>query len=70
MTTKKLQEIFREHGIPPADIADIANAISKAFQTEIERLERDEPYATRSIAELKDAESRTYDLLQNTEDEE
>lgn len=68
MTTERLQEIFREHGISPADISDIANAISKAFNDEVERLERDEPYATRSIQELKDAESRVYDLLQNTED--
>lgn len=63
MTKTQLNNLMDKHHIVPSEIDDIFDFVSELLFLRRKELERDEPYAVRSINALENAEHEVYDLI-------
>lgn len=66
---EKLKDEFAGLVFTNEDVESCCEFVSKLLQLEIDRLEKHEPYATKTIAAYKDAESRAWHIYQEIQDE-
>lgn len=62
----------KEHSVlimSDEDAEEACEFVSKLLQIEIDRLEENESYATKTIAEYKNAESKAYHIFNEIQDE-
>lgn len=55
MTKAKLKELMDQHCIVPSELDDVFAFVSDLLYFQAKELEENEPYATRSIAQLQNA---------------
>ena len=63
MTKTQLNNLMDKHHIIPSELNDILDFVSELLFLKRKELERDEPYAVRSINALENAEHEVYDLI-------
>ena len=63
MTQKELKKLMKEHCIVPSELDDIIDFVSALLYMRRKELEDNEPYATRTIDMLFNAEHEVWDLL-------
>lgn len=63
MTKTQLNNLMDKHHVLPSEIDDIFDFVSELLFLRRKELERDEPYAVRSINALENAEHEVYDLI-------
>ena len=63
MTKAKLKELMKEHCIAPSELDDVIDFVAELLYLRRRELEDREPYATRTISILFNAESEVYDLI-------
>ena len=63
MTKTQLNNLMDKHCILPNELDDILDFVSELLFLKRKELERDEPYAVRSINSLENAEHEVYDLI-------
>ena len=63
MTKIQLNNLMDKHCIVPSELDDIFDFVSELLFLKRKELERDEPYAIRSINSLESAEHEVYDLI-------
>lgn len=63
MTKTKLKELMKEHCIVPSELDDVIDFVAELLYLRRRELEDNEPYATRTINILFNAESEVYDLI-------
>ena len=63
MTKKKLKELMDEHCILPSELDDVIDFVSELLYLRRKELADNEPYATRTMDILFQAEREVYDLI-------
>lgn len=63
MTKTQLNNLMDKHCIVPSELDDVFDFVSELLFLRRKELERDEPYAVRSINSLENAEHEVYDLI-------
>ena len=63
MTQKKLKELMDKHCIVPSELDDVIDFVSALLYMRRKELEDNEPYATRTIDMLFNAEHEVWDLI-------
>lgn len=63
MTKAELNKLMKEHCIVPSELDDIIDFVSALLYMRRKELEDNEPYATRTIDMLFNAEREVWDLL-------
>ena len=63
MTKAELKKLMSEHCIVPSEIDDVIDFVSALLYMRRKELEDNEPYATRAIDMLFNAENEVYDLI-------
>ena len=63
MTKTQLNNLMDKHCIVPSELDDVLDFVSELLFLKRKELERDEPYAVRSINALENAEHEVYDLI-------
>ena len=63
MTQKELKKLMDEHCIVPSELDDVIDFVSALLYMRRKELEDNEPYATRTIDMLFNAEHEVWDLL-------
>ena len=63
MTKQKLNELMQQYCIIPSELDDVFSFVTDLLYMRRRELERDEPYATRSIDEIYRAEIQVDDLI-------
>ena len=64
MAKTQLNNLMDKHCIIPSELDDIFDFVSELLFLKRKELERDEPYAIRSINSLESAEHEVYDLIE------
>ena len=63
MTKTKLKELMKEYNIVPGELDDVINFVAELLYMCRKELTDDEPYATRTINSLFNAETEVYNLI-------
>lgn len=63
MTTAELKKMMDKHCIIPSELDDVLDFVSELLFCRRKELEKNEPYAVRSINALENAEHEVYDLI-------
>ena len=63
MTKTEFKKLMKEHCIVPSELDDIIDFVSALLYMRRKELEDNEPYATRTIDMLLNAEHEVLDLL-------
>ncbi len=63
MTQKELKKLMKEHCIIPSELDDIIDFVSALLYMRRKELEDNEPYATRTIDMLFNAEHEVWELI-------
>ena len=63
MNKTQLNNLMDKHCILSSELDDILDFVSELLFLKRKELERDEPYAVRSINALENAEHEVYDLI-------
>lgn len=63
MTKAELKKLMKEHCITPSELDDVIDFVSTLLYMRRKELEDNEPYATRTIDMLFNAEHEVWDLL-------
>ena len=63
MDRMQLNNLLDKHSILRSELDDILDFVSELLFLRRKALERDEPYAVRSINALENAEHEVYDLI-------
>ena len=64
MTKSALKKLMDEHCIIPSELDDVIDFVSALLYLRRKELEDNEPYATRTIDNLFNAEHEVWDLLE------
>ena len=62
MTKAQLNELMKQHCIVPSELDDVIDFVAELLYFRRRELEKEEPYATRTIDSLFNAEREVYDL--------
>ena len=63
MTKTELKKLMDKHCIVPSELDDVFDFVSELLYMRRKELEKNEPYATRTINILESAEHEVYDLI-------
>ena len=63
MTKAKLKELMKNHCIAPSELDDVIDFVTALLYERRKELEDNEPYATRTIDMLFNAEHEVWDLI-------
>lgn len=63
MTKSKLKELMKQYCIAPSELDDVIDFVSALLYMRRKELEDNEPYATRTIDSLFNAEHEVWDLI-------
>ncbi len=63
MTKAELKKLMKKHRIVPSELDDIIDFVSALLYMRRKELEDNEPYATRTIDMLFNAEHEVWDLI-------
>lgn len=63
MTQSKLNELMKQHHISKYELDDVVDFVAELLYVRRKELEDNEPYATRTIDILFNAEREVYDLI-------
>ena len=63
MTKTELKSLMNKHCIVPSELDDVLDFVSDLLYCRKKELEKNEPYAVRSINALENAEHEIYDLV-------
>ena len=63
MTKSKLKELMKQHCIVPSELDDVIDFVAELLYLRRTELQDNEPYATRTIDILFNAEREVYDLI-------
>lgn len=63
MTKAELKKLMKEHCIAPSELDDVIDFVAELLYMRRRELEDKEPYATRTIDILFNAEREVYDLI-------
>ena len=63
MTKSKLKELMKRHCIVPSELDDVIDFVAELLYLRRIELQDNEPYATRTIDILFNAEREVYDLI-------
>lgn len=63
MTKTELKKLMKEHRIVPSELDDVIDFVSALLYMRRKELEDNEPYATRTIDILFNAEHEVWDLI-------
>lgn len=63
MTKMQLNKLMDKHCIVPSELDDVLDFVSELLFLRRKELEKNEPYAVRSINALENAEHEVYDLI-------
>lgn len=68
MTKAELKKIMSENYIFPSEVDDAIQFVQDLLEFQAKELEKNEPYATRTIQRLKDAAHEVWELQEYVED--
>lgn len=63
MKRVELNKLMNKYGIVPSELDDVFDFVSDLLYFRRQELEKNEPYAVRSINALENAEHEVYDLI-------
>lgn len=63
MTKMQLNKLMDKHCILPSELDDVLDFVSELLFLRRKELEKNDPYAVRSINALENAEYEVYDLI-------
>ena len=63
MTKSQLNNLMNKHCVVPSELDDVLEFVSELLFLRRKELERDEPYAVRTMNALENAEHEVYDLI-------
>ena len=68
MTKTELKKIMKENGILECELDDVIQFVENLLMFQAMEIERNEPYAIHSIANLREAAHEVWELLEYVED--
>lgn len=63
MTKAELKKLMDKYCIMPSELDDVFDFVSDLLYLRRQEMEKNEPYAVRSINTLEDAEREVYELI-------
>lgn len=63
MKRSELKELMLDHCIVECELEDVCDFVSELLYRRAKELEKNEPYATRTIQKYEDAAYEAYDLI-------
>ena len=70
MTKQQIEEVMKRNLILSCDVEDSINFVRDLLELEAEEIEKNEPYATKTINRLKEAAYEVFCLLDYIEEAE
>lgn len=68
MKRSKLKEIMMQYGIVESELMSVCDFVSELLHQRALEIEKEEPYATNTIAEYEDAAYKAFELMDYIEE--